>query len=277
MLSGCSAVRLGYNNGTSLAAWWLDDYLDLDRNQDQQLRVALDEWFIWHRSSQLPDYADALREIGRHSSEPVSAAQVCAWTDAWRNRLDKAVEHALPAAARLLPEVGAAQWATMRRQLGDKNAELRAAYLAPDKRERDAAAMRRATERAESLYGELREPQRKLLAAARADSPFDPARWLAEREKRQSEWLAGLVALQSPGVTPARRVDAMREFFARTQASPDPQYREYQRRVTTFNCQLAAQLHNAADAAQREHLRQRLAAWEEDFRALAKQAAAASQ
>ena len=71
--------------------------------------------------------------------------------------------------------------------------------------------------------------------------------------------------------------EAMREFFARTQASPDPQYREYQRRVTTFNCQLAAQLHNAADAAQREHLRQRLAAWEEDFRALAKQAAAASQ
>ena len=57
LLSGCSAVRLGYDNGPSLALWWLDGYLDLDRSQEARAKPLLEAWFAWHRATQLPDYA----------------------------------------------------------------------------------------------------------------------------------------------------------------------------------------------------------------------------
>ena len=61
LLSGCGlALRLGYNQGPSLALSWLDGYAEFDDAQTLRVRAALDEWFAWHRRTQLPDYADVL-------------------------------------------------------------------------------------------------------------------------------------------------------------------------------------------------------------------------
>ena len=49
-------VRMGYANGPALALWWLDGYLDLDDAQEAEARPLLQEWFAWHRSTQLPQY-----------------------------------------------------------------------------------------------------------------------------------------------------------------------------------------------------------------------------
>ena len=62
---------------------------------------------------------------------------------------------------------------------------------------------------------------------------------------------------------------ALRALLARTERSPDPDYRAYQIRLTQYNCGLAAQIHNATTAAQRQKARERLKGWEEDLRALA--------
>ena len=148
----------------------------------------------------------------------------------------------MPAAARLLPEVGEAQWARLARKSAEKTAEMREEFYPADPKERAAAAMRRAVERAETLYGELAPPQRRVLAAALAESPFDASRWMSEREARQAELQRTVRALQAPAVTPAQRVDGLRALARRSLRSSDPEYRDYQIRLTTFNCRLAADL-----------------------------------
>jgi len=46
LLSGCGvALRLGYNQGPSLAFRWLDGYAEFDDAQSLRVRGALDEWF----------------------------------------------------------------------------------------------------------------------------------------------------------------------------------------------------------------------------------------
>ena len=57
-LAACSAVRVAYDNGPSLAGLWLDRWLDLDRQQEAALEPALQRWFEWHRASELPVYAE---------------------------------------------------------------------------------------------------------------------------------------------------------------------------------------------------------------------------
>ena len=60
LLGGCSAVRVGYNQAPTLAWWWLDGYMDFDATQAPKVKDTLAQWFAWHRSTQLPDYADLL-------------------------------------------------------------------------------------------------------------------------------------------------------------------------------------------------------------------------
>lgn len=268
-LAGCSAVRLGYNNGPTLAYWWLDGYLDFDGSQADRVRAGLDDWFAWHRRTQLPEYATAIAALGARAAGPVSAEQVCAWTDEWRQRLDRATERILPAAARLLPDVTPAQWDRLARRQAEKLAENRAEFAPADPVERRQGQLRRAVERAETMYGTLEAPQRRLLASLLAESPFDADRWLADREARNADLLRTLKSLQAGPLTPPQRIDGLRALSQRLQRSPDPVVREAQRRAGEFNCRAAAELHNSTNPRQREHLRQRLASWEEDLRALA--------
>ena len=58
----------------------------------------------------------------------------------------------------------------------------------------------------------------------------------------------------------------MRALAKRTEESPDPHYRDYQRRRTEFNCGLVAQLHNTTTPAQRQRARSAFKGWEEDLR-----------
>ena len=37
--------------------WWLERYIDFDETQEPRAREAVAEWFRWHRSTQLPEYA----------------------------------------------------------------------------------------------------------------------------------------------------------------------------------------------------------------------------
>ncbi|NBQ71130.1 MAG: hypothetical protein EBU46_20775, partial [Nitrosomonadaceae bacterium] len=58
LFSGCSMLRLGYDNGPQLAWWWLDGYVDFSREQAPHAKHAIHQWFGWHRTAQLPEYAD---------------------------------------------------------------------------------------------------------------------------------------------------------------------------------------------------------------------------
>ena len=40
-LTGCSALRLGYNNGPQLAWWWLDGYVDFSTEQTPAAKAAI--------------------------------------------------------------------------------------------------------------------------------------------------------------------------------------------------------------------------------------------
>ena len=42
-LTGCSAVRFGYNQAPELVYWWLDGYVDFDDAQSRRVREMLGE------------------------------------------------------------------------------------------------------------------------------------------------------------------------------------------------------------------------------------------
>ena len=94
-LTACSAVRLGYDQGPTLAWWWLDRQLDFSSAQKPRVQAALDDWFAWHRATQLPAYADELAQLQRLKTERLAPAQVCTLFAGWQQRLRTAATQAL--------------------------------------------------------------------------------------------------------------------------------------------------------------------------------------
>jgi hypothetical protein len=269
-LSGCGmALKLGYDQGSPIAFRWLDGYVDFDDAQSLRVRGALDEWFAWHRRTQLPAYADLLLRGEAEVLVNTTPERVCAWADEIRRRVDLAFEHARPALLDLLPTLTAKQIANVEKKYAERNETFRDDFLQRDPATRREASVEREVERAEKLYGALDDAQRGRLAQGVADSPFDAELAYAERLRRQQDALAMLRRVVRPGATRADADAEMRAYVQRLDRSPDEGFRRYAAKLSDYNCALAASLHNRTSAAQRSIAVKRLQAYERDLRDLA--------
>jgi len=269
LLPGCSTLRFAYGNGSQLAWWWLDGYVDFSRDEAPRARQAVDRWFAWHRATQLGNYAAVLAGAADEVLEPTTPAIACRWQQRLRDELDPALERALQMAADLVPGLEEAQFKHIEQRFAKANAEMRRDYLPPDPGERADAAVTRTVERVEQLYGRIGDAQRRVISAGVAESPFDAQAWLAERERWQRETLRTLRRAVAEHADHDEIVAALRVLIERAERSPYPEYRAYQGRLADYNCAFAARIHNSTTLPQRQAARERLKGWEDDLKSLA--------
>lgn len=267
-LAGCSALRVAYNTGPTLAWWWLNGYMDFASGQVPQVKASIERWFVWHRRTQLPAYVALLASARPHATEPLTPTAACQWYGRIMDALAPALARAVEQAADALPGIGEEQLRHLEQRYVKVLEEMRREYLQPDQDERLAASVKRALDRAEQVYGRLDEPQRKVIAEAVAASPFDPEAWLQERRRRQRDTLATARRLLADKTSRERRIAALAALAERSRHSPDPAYAAYQSQLTEYNCAFVARLHNAATPAQRLRAKATLEGWEDDLRAL---------
>ena len=273
-LTGCSAVRLSYGQGAFLAHWWIDGYIDFTTEQSARARAALDDWFGWHRATQLADYTSLLGGVQRMAVDNVTPAQVCALYQSAMTRVDRAYEQAVPAMADMARSMTPAQLRHLEQRYQKGNDELQRDHLQGDPGERREKTQRQWVERAESLYGRIDDAQRQLLAAALGRSPFDAQRWLVERRARQQDILRGLRQLSAERADAATAESLMRALAVTMTRSTRADYQAYRQRLQDANCEAAALLHNSTSAAQRQRAVKKLKDWEDDLRVLVREPAA---
>lgn len=270
-LAGCSTLRLGYGNGSDLMFWWLDGYADFAGDQSPRVRAALDDWWAWHRATQLDDYVALLAQAQREVLEPARTEQVCRWSDQLQQRADTMLRRAVPTAADIVLLLRPEQVTHMEQRFAKANADFRDDFLQPDAQRRQRDSLKRALDRFEMLYGSLDRTQRERLAQWVAASPFDAERWYTERLQRQQDLLAAVravLALPADERTPARAQQLLAPVFAGLTRSPREPYRQYQQRLRDYNCEVVARVHNDTTLAQRRAAQARLKGWEDDLRAL---------
>jgi len=262
-------MRLAYNQAPDLGYWWLDKYIDFNDEQTPRVRDAITAWFRWNRSTQLPDYARWLDKLAGDLQQPVAAAQVCRWTDEVESRMFVGLDQALPALAETALSLKPEQLKHIEKRYAKVNDDYADDYLQPDPQDRVKATMKRTMERAEMLYGDLDDAQTAQVKRAMAASPFDPELWLAERKARQQDVLQTLRKLLAERPPQAQAQAALRAIAERVQHSPRENFRSYQEKLTRYNCEFAAQLHNTTNGEQRQYAAKKLKGWAGDFRALA--------
>ncbi len=273
LLSGCSALRVAYDTGPTLAWWWVDGYGDFSGEPATRVKDDIRLWFSWHRTTQLGLYAGWLAGTRTKIGDSITPPQVCRVWDEARRLLDPAIDKALLQAANWVPALTEAQFQHIEKRYAKANDEMRDDFLQADPAKRHAAAMKRTLERVEMIYGSLDEAQVALVSDGIKASPFNAQTWLVERQRRQRDTLVTLRRLVAERADNDRVVAALRALAERSERSPEPAYRDYQRRLVDYNCSFAARIHNSSNAQQRQAARDRFKGWEDDLRALAAGAA----
>ncbi len=102
-VQGCSS-KFAYNNADWLAQWYIDDYVDLSRDQNQNLDIELKSVLKWHRETQLLQYRQQLVDLSNDLDHlPISE-------QTWLKHFNQITDH----------------WQRLRRELS-----IRAATFAP--------------------------------------------------------------------------------------------------------------------------------------------------
>ena len=277
LVSGCTALRLAYSSAPELMYWWLDRYAQFDDTQKPQMREALGAWFVWHRRTQMPDYAQQLTRARVEVMADTTAARACEWQGEVGKRFHVAFDQAAPAIADVLLTVKPEQVKSIERRHAKANADYRDEYLQADAAKRAEKTLDRTIERMETLYGSLDDAQRGRVSELLAKSPFDPEVWLAERQLRQQEATQLIRKMTAERANREQARTALQGYMERVERSPREAYRRYAQRLSEFNCAVAADMHNRMSTAQRRHAAQKLAGWESDLRAIAGAAEVASK
>jgi hypothetical protein len=268
VLTGCSTIKVAYNNSDDLLYWWVDAYVDLQDGQKQLTRDTLTELQRWHRQQQLPEYVALLQRMRLMAPNDITPAQVCAVTEEGKTSFATVLRFVEPASTRLVVQLKPEQLRSVRKKFDKTAKDWRKEWLDPDAEDRLQYRNKQALNRLEDFYGRLDTPQREVLRRWLNESVFDPVLSFAERERRQADTMQTLQRMTQEGSATAQAQALWHGLIERSFNSPNERFRAYNHTLWQENCEGFAKLHNSTTPAQRKRLVESLQGYENDFRSL---------
>jgi Family of unknown function (DUF6279) len=263
-LIGCG-TQLIYNRVPWLAATYIGNQVSMDSSQSRALRAGLDDFFRWHRSNELPRYADFLDRLARDLQTPTTFAAV----DGARIEIETFVRdsalRSAPAAARWSASLTTAQLDEFLASLAEDDDEAREEYCNPDVVKNNERREKGTIKAIEGWTGKLTSGQRALVRSRLAAIEPTGCAWVDARIKSRGEFRA-LVAKyrNSPELN-----EAMSRFLAEPGERWEPSYRSAYERNRTTVINMLVDLHNTLEPKQRDRATARLESYARDFRELA--------
>jgi hypothetical protein len=186
LCAGCSSVRLTYDHGETLLAWWIDSYTDLDTEQKGRLRKDIDHLFEWHRQTQLRDYAQLLAGGQRRlQGQPTQADLLADYRDV-RARFETLLYQAQPELADLARTLRPEQIAYMEKKFAANNDDYRKKYLSGELAQRQKQRYQKSLDEFERWFGNFSNEQEDSIRRSSDARPLDHEFWLDEQIRRQT-------------------------------------------------------------------------------------------
>ncbi len=262
--SGCG-VKLAYNNLDRIARWSMDDYADLDPAQQKYFESELDVLLYWHRTTQLPIYANAVRQLDTELADGASVEELFVFrneVDGWWRAI---LEASLPLSTQLMYSATDAQLDQFTVQYAKDVAKYVKPYdkLSAEKRRKRWASDVR--DFFEYFSGNLNTAQKQLIVTQSARFVPDDASW-ADYRRRYGVALVALVRQRKPYAVFSRE---FRDMALGTKRWYGPEYTAALASNQVLYRDLTIALIDSLTPKQHQHLSQRLQGLAADFDELA--------
>ena len=273
VVAGCSSLRLAYNNGDTVLYWWLNAYVDLDRDQKGWVREDIDKLFDWHRKTQLKDYVEILRKGQKQVQGNVTQAELLADYDEIKSRTQSLLLKAAPDLADLARSLKPEQIAQMEKKFKSNNEDYRKKFLTGDQEKRQQLRYKKSMEQFELWFGSFSREQEAAIRKASDARPLDNEIWLDERSRRQRNVLTLVQKVQNEKLSKEATValinTLIKDSFERLEHSERKPFFDAFENSTA---QMVLTVIKIATPAQKEHAVKRMQGWIDDFNSLATQA-----
>jgi hypothetical protein len=196
-LSACSSTSFVYNRLDIILPWYLDDYVDLNREQKRSLDGLLQPFLVWHRQEELPQYVLILSDIEASLDQPVTPEVVAGIfttiETAWLRLEDRSIEWLL----KLGDELSEEQINEFLAVLSEEQEEYEEKYLPRSDEEYLEESYDNFKDGLGDYLGRLSSNQRDTLHQASGELQRMDGLWLQER----AAWLDNLTQLlrREPG------------------------------------------------------------------------------
>jgi len=261
LLGACSSTTFVYNRLDFILPWYLDDYVDINREQKTSLDASLKPFLHWHRVVELPHYVQIITGIEENLDYAVTPDMVgqtlSEIEQAWLRLEGEALGWMFMLGERLSDE----QIEAFLTVLHEKQEEYEEEYLDRSDEEYLEDSYDNFEDGLQDYLGRLDKNQRATLKQASAELQRMDVLWLEER----AVWLAklGEQLEREPGWQ-----QRLREQKAAREESYSPQYRErYAHNLEVIKEAVATVINGRSDT-QNRRLRKKLKDLREDFEIL---------
>ena len=270
LLTGCSTIKVAYNQAEFIAAWMADDYFDLNGEQKDAFRAHFQRFHAWHRATQLLQYAALLEAAQKRLDTGVSAADATWLVGSVKTQYRTIVLRGYADAARLLSTLSDQQLVAARRQFEEVNRKYAREFgvgAAPDEQRRLLA--KRQLERVEHWTGPLSAAQEARIAEMSRALPRVTDLRHQDRMRRQQEFLT-LLAERKQLNTFAPK---LREWLLDWDRTRTTDYDAALARFAEASAKMYVDAYTLLTAEQRHHIASRLQRYVAAFRELAQDTA----
>ena len=161
--SGCT-IKLAYNFLDWGLYWELKDYVKFNRDQRLQVKNEISQLIDWHRSDELPQYADELEKLSIGLESGMTVEQLEKSYDNLRDSWQRIIIKTLPAAVDIISNLNDQQindfFDMLIEKEGDDAKDIESGTSARTLEEREAYV----SEKVSDVIGELNEAQKTLIA-----------------------------------------------------------------------------------------------------------------
>ena len=160
--SGCT-IKLAYNFLDWGLYWELKDYVKFNRDQRLQVKNEISQLIDWHRSDELPQYADELEKLSIGLESGMTVEQLEKSYDNLRDSWQRIIIKTLPAAVDIISNLNDQQindfFDMLIEKEGDDAKDIESGTSARTLEEREAYV----SEKVSDAIGELNEAQKALI------------------------------------------------------------------------------------------------------------------
>ncbi len=264
LLSGCG-VKLVYNNLDRIIPWVADDYIKFDDRQEEYFDAELASILYWHRTTQLPEYALALRRFDADVADGLTLEELLIMEEQVLEASHLMRARFVPMATEILYSTTPPQLLDIKRRFDRRNAK----YLKPIAKldiEGERQRWRRDFQDGfEFFVGRASPEQRERIAKVATVYVPEERMWIEYRER----WQHSVFALMDLELSYPELLLRVREMVGRRDRWYGEEYDEVMQRNESLYRSLAIDLTDSLSERQQRSLSKRLLGWAEAFEELA--------
>lgn len=264
-LSACT-TKMAYNFLDWAIEWKVQRLVKLHGEQKVLTKKAIQDFHLWHRTTQLPQYADYLRQLQtRLNAKPVTAKDVHAETDKIQLLVDQSVEKILPDATEVLTTLSDDQVKELLASVAEEREEYKDEYVDPSARKRQKTYYKKFLKHAQDWLGPLsKEQKEKVETWSKTLEPFEELNL-----QQQKIWEEKLAEILEQRENKAALLTGLKGLMFHRTDDWQPDLEKILDRNQEMTYGLIAELLEGMNERQKEHLNRKMDDYIQTFSELA--------